>query len=163
MMQRTRNLPENVRLLAPIDALDFFDHQSATLHRAKTPLEAWNIIMARPQPVLKAAFTVRDAISARFGVKKIGGFTGTTQSELKVGDYLDFFLVEETTKDCLVLTERDRHLDVMTCISTRDDEISITSSVKTHNWFGKAYMLPVAPAHKLIVRNMLTYLKSRSA
>jgi len=33
--------------------------------------------------------------------------------------------------------------------------LSITTSVKTHNAFGRLYMLPVAPAHGVIVRSML--------
>ena len=43
----------------------------------------------------------------------------------------------------------------MTCITTHDQRLTITSSVITHNAFGRAYMLPVAPAHRLIVWLML--------
>lgn len=161
-MQQMPKLPPNVRLLAPREQLDFFDYQSVTMRRPVSPLEAWNIIMDRPQPLLKAAFKVRDRISSFFGVKQIGGFSGAARQSVEVGDRLDFFLVEEASPDCLVLTERDRHLDVMTCVSTRDHDLAITSSVKTHNGFGKAYMLPVAPAHKVIVRGMLRYLESQA-
>jgi hypothetical protein len=141
--------------LGPPQSLDYYDSQSVTLVRPVAPLDAWNIIMASPQPVLRAAFAVRDAISARFGVKRIGGFTGARVGQVAVGDYLDFFLVEDTTPEHLVLTERDRHLDVMTCVSCEGTVLTITSSVITHNWFGRAYMLPVGVAHKVIVRGML--------
>jgi hypothetical protein len=144
-----------IRTLGPRDQLSYYDSQSVELVRPVAPLEAWNIIMASPQPVLRAAFAVRDAISARFGVKRIGGFTGARVGQVAVGDYLDFFLVEEATPEHLVLTERDRHLDVMTCVSCEGARLSITSSVVTHNLFGRAYMLPVGIAHKVIVRGML--------
>lgn len=148
-----------IRTLGPIAILDYHDSQTVTLPRAVTPLEAWNTIMASPQPVLRAAFKVRDAVSSRFGVKQIGGFSGKPVGDVIAGQYLDFFLVEEVAPDSLVLTERDRHLDVMTCISSDGSALTITSSVITHNWFGRAYMLPVGVAHRIIVRNMLARLK----
>ncbi|MBT2130679.1 DUF2867 domain-containing protein [Planktotalea lamellibrachiae] len=37
--------------------------------------------------------------------------------------------------------------------------VTITSSVRTHNGFGKAYMWPVAPAHKVIVNLTLAQLR----
>ncbi|OZA94382.1 DUF2867 domain-containing protein [Altererythrobacter sp. H2] len=148
-----------IRTLGPVATLDYHDSQSVTLARPLAPLQAWNMIMASPQPLLGAAFRIRDAISARFGVKRIGGFSGQRVSEVSAGDYLDFFLVEETTPERLVLTERDRHLDVMTCVSCAGPVLTITSSVITHNRFGRAYMVPVGLAHRLIVRNMLARLR----
>ncbi|PRY92428.1 DUF2867 domain-containing protein [Donghicola tyrosinivorans] len=148
-------LPPNAQLLAPAAKLDYFDVRSAPLPHPMTALEAWNLIMSRPLPLIRLAFKIRDAISGLFGVKKIGGFTGARQTSVATGDHLDFFLVEDITPDCLVLTERDRHLDVMTCIAVHDDRLFVISSVLTHNLFGKVYMLPVGPAHKLIVNAML--------
>ena len=66
------------------------------------------------------AFRIRDAVSSAFGVKRIGGFSGKPIEFVSVGQHLDFFLVEHADDECLVLTQRDRHLDVMTCISTHD-------------------------------------------
>jgi hypothetical protein len=148
-----------IKTLGPVESLDYYDSQSVTLARPLAPLQAWNTIMASPQPLLRAAFKVRDAISSRFGVKRIGGFTGQPVSEVAAGQYLDFFLVEEASPSRLVLTERDRHLDVMTSISSAGPILTITSSVITHNGFGRAYMVPVGIAHRLIVRNMLKRLK----
>lgn len=79
----------------------------------------------------------------------------------QVGDRLDFFLVERSAPDMLVLTERDRHLDVMACLSIADRVLTITSSVVTHNTYGRLYMLPVGPAHKLIVNSHLKRLKRK--
>lgn len=152
-----------VRVLAAIDALDYFDSQSAILSRSISPLEAWNLGLQDPQPVLRIAFKIRDAVSKLFGVKAIGGFSGTCKDSVQTGDYLDFFLVEHSDDNSLVLTERDRHLDVMTCLSTAGHEVSITSSVIVHNLFGRVYMLPVGIAHKFIVRNTLRRLQQKTA
>lgn len=110
--------------------------------------------MRDPQPLLKIAFRIRDTISSAFGVKRIGGFSGEAAASVSVGEHLDFFLVEYVDDACLVLTERDRHLDVMTCISVQARTLSVTSSVCVHNLFGRAYMIPVGIAHRWIVRHM---------
>ncbi|MEP4198470.1 MAG: DUF2867 domain-containing protein [Aliishimia sp.] len=148
-----------IHTLAPPAKLDFFDTQTVTLPRPITPLEAWRLIAARPIPLLKLAFRVRDMISSRFGVKQIGGFSTNVPDAVNVGDMLDFFLVEHVSDNVLTLSERDRHLDVLTCVSSQSHELTITSSVRTHNTFGRAYMIPVAPAHKLLVRAMLRRLR----
>lgn len=155
-------MAEVPRTVQPMRDLNYYDQRSVELSVAISPLEAWNLIMAGPQPVLHVAFRIRDSISARFGVKRIGGFSGTRKEAVQAGDYLDFFLVEHIGPDLLILTERDRHLDVMTCISTKEKRVTVTSSVVTHNLFGRACMVPVGVAHKLIVTAMLRRLKRRA-
>ena len=152
----------NIRVLEPVSGLDYYDTQSVDLPKKIRPLEAWNAIMEDPQPLLKVAFRVRDAISSRFGVRSIGGFSGVAADVIKVGDKLDFFSVEHHDENALVLTERDRHLDVMTCISAEGMSISVTSSVRVHNGFERAYMVPVGIAHKWIVRGMLRRLRRKA-
>lgn len=144
--------PRPLRLVAPLGALAFLDIQSMDLPRPMTPLQAWRFLQGSPIPLVALAFRLRDAIAARFGVKRLGGFKGRQPDSVRPGDHLEFFLVEESTPEVLVLTERDRHLDVMTAITVEGRRLSVTSSVVTHNAFGRLYMLPVAPAHRLIVR-----------
>ncbi len=147
--------------LRPLPELDYHDSRSIVLPKAITPLEAWNLMTADPQPLMQLAFRARDAVSSLFGVKRIGGFSGTWRDEVRPGDRLDFFRVEQVAADRLVLTERDRHLDVMICVSTAERLLTITASVVTHNLFGRLYMLVVGPAHKLIVSGDLKRLKRR--
>lgn len=152
---QTMQLPAQVMLVAPRAQLAYLDCQSIRLPHPITPLQAWRKVMARPLPGMKTAFRLRDAISARFGVARIGGFSGAVQDAPQVGDRLDFFLIEHLSDAVLTLTARDRHLDVMICITTDAGRLAITASVITHNGFGRAYMLPVGPAHRLIVWAML--------
>ncbi len=153
--------PVQIELVAAREKLNFFDQQSVELPHSMTALEAWNHIMADPLPFMGLAFKVRDAIAARFGVKRIGGFSGKKAGFVQVGDKLDFFLVETLTDKVLSLSERDKHLDVLTCVTCVENTLTITSSVKVHNRFGRLYMLPVAPAHRLIVRVMLRRLSRK--
>jgi hypothetical protein len=156
-------LPTDCDLVAPPGRLSFLDSQSLPLPAPMTALEAWNRVMARPLPGMALAMRLRDAVSARFGVRRIGGFSGRRVRAVQPGDHLDFFLVERAAPQVLTLTARDRHLDVMTCVTTGDRRLAITSSVITHNLFGQLYMLPVAPAHRLIVRSMLRRLRRELA
>lgn len=142
-------------LVAERAALDFFDARGIDLPAPLTALDAWNLAMSQPLPGLRTAFKIRDALSARFGVKRIGGFSRGRAADIKAGDHLDFFLVERAEPEILSLSARDRHLDVVTCITTFGQRLTITSSVRVHNAFGRLYMLPVAPAHRLIVSLML--------
>ncbi|WP_299962328.1 DUF2867 domain-containing protein [uncultured Roseobacter sp.] len=148
----------------PRSQLDYLDTQQIALDEDITPLAAWSRMTTDVSPVLRAAFALRDWVCSLAGVKSIAGFSGRTVETVSAGDHLDFFLVEYVDDRSLVLTERDRHLDVMTCISVGDRVVSVTSSVKVHNWFGRAYMLPVGIAHRRIVRSMLRRLEhARSA
>lgn len=151
--------PPACDLVAPRDQLAFYDSQSIPLPRPITALEGWNALMARPLPGLATAMRLRDVIAVRFGVQRIGGFSGRRAEMAKPGDHLDFFLVERSEPTVLTLTARDRHLDVMTCVTTTAGQLGITTSVITHNWFGRLYMLPVAPAHLVIVQAMLRRLR----
>ncbi|MBO9474774.1 DUF2867 domain-containing protein [Shimia sp. R10_1] len=144
----------NIRILRPLPELYYYDRQDMLLPEHMRALTAWNGMTRDPQPFLKVAFQIRDAISSVFGVKRIGGFSGKSVETVSSGQYLDFFLVEYVDDTCLVLTERDRHLDVMTCISTHEKKLSVTSSVCVHNLFGRLYMIPVGIAHRWIVRGM---------
>lgn len=156
-----------IQIVAPKAELAFFDSQFTDLSHPVTPLEAWELMHRRPLPGMALAFWLRDHISALFGVRRIGKITGRTRGAderpLQVGDKLDFFAIETLTDTNLTLTVRDRHLDVMTCLTIAHGMLTVTSSVKTHNLFGKIYMLPVRPAHKLIVAMSLKRLRQELA
>ncbi len=138
------------------------------LHRSKTivqsDLSAFDVYCQMTNDMswlLKYAFKIRDKISTLAGVKKINGFSATKPNKApNIGEYLDFFLVEFISNDEIILTSRDKHLSVMLFIKLKNNktnkrEFSITTSVITHNLFGKLYMLPVAPTHNIIVRSAM--------
>jgi len=146
--------PEAVTL-ADHSAVDYFDSQTVAISRSITALEAWSIISEQTGPLMRLAFKLRDVISAPFGVRRIGGFSRLRRSHVTAGDQLDFFLVERIERNVLVLTARDNHLDVMTCVTTGERSVSITVTVITKNFYGRLYMLPVGLAHRRIVRDSL--------
>lgn len=145
--------------LAPANDLDFLHILTVRSAEPMTALGAWNRITAEPPPGLGLAFRLRDALSAPFGVKRIGGFSGRAREQVQAGDRLDFFLVEQATNTALVLTARDRHLDAMTSVAVSGRDVTVTTSVKIHTLFGRAYMIPVGLAHPMIVRVTMARLK----
>ena len=161
--EQTDRMEMPIPLVAPRASLAYYDAQSQPLSQDMTALAAWNATMETPIPGMAAAMWLRDRISGLFGVAPIHGFSGKRREGLAIGDRLDFFLVEDIRDQLLVLTARDTHLDVMTTVTTYDRVLTITSSVVTHNWFGRAYMLPVGIAHKIIVWYILRRFRAASA
>ncbi|KII33897.1 DUF2867 domain-containing protein [Pseudomonas fluorescens] len=151
--------PSPAHTLSTLPDLDYYHSRSVLLPVEITTLDAWNFMRAKPGLVMRLAFRTRDAISSLFGVKRIGGFSGARREAIQAGEKLDFFLVEHSAPDLLILSVRDRHLDVMICLSIADHVFTITSSVVTHNVFGRLYMLPVGLVHKLLVNRDLERLK----
>ena len=101
-------------LIADRIRLSFLDEQRLTLPRPMTALEVWNRMMARPLPMMATAMRIRDAISARFGVARIGGFSGRPVSDVAAGDRLDLFLVGRSEPEGPTPAARGRHRKVMT-------------------------------------------------
>lgn len=147
--------PEGARILATKEHLNYFDVRGVPLPREMTAYEAWQHMLSRPLFGMKTAFWVRDRISELFGVQKIGGFSSQYRHAPTKGEKLDFFVVEDIDNERLILVQRDRHLDVMTAITTSGGIMAVTSSVLTHNLFGKLYMVPVGIAHRHIVNSLL--------
>ncbi|MBW4985800.1 DUF2867 domain-containing protein [Mameliella sp. CS4] len=151
-----------LRIVAPRSQLNFLDIQSVTLAEPLSPIQTYGHLSGWMAQRFGWAFRVRDALSAPFGVRPIRGFSGRKPVAATEGERLDFFLVEKATPDVLVLTGRDRHLDVMTCIACSGRDVSITSSVVTHNAFGRLYMVVVGPMHRVIVRRSLAHMKDQA-
>ena len=132
---------------------------SRALPRDMTAYEAWRAILTRPLPGMATAMRLRDAVVARLGLERIGGFGKSWPEAPQPGDRLDFFTVERIGPGILTLAARDRHLDTITCLTIADGILTVTSSVRTHNRLGQLYMIPVGPAHRLIVRLMLARMR----
>ena len=152
-------VPVGAALIAPREALDFLHVGEVELAQPLTALEVWSRTTAGGLPLVPLTFRVRDGISGLFGVAPIGGLKAPPPEGVRVGDELAFFTVDAVRDDLLALAVRDRHLDVMACITAEGRKVQVTASVRVKNLFGHVYMLPVGPAHRLIVWAMLRRLK----
>jgi hypothetical protein len=100
-------------------------------------------------------------ISTRFGTRTIGGYSGRAPDFGVRWRKAGFLPVAPIDADMLILTERDRHVNVMICVSKQDLRLTITGAVVTPNALGRFFMLPVAPIHRLIVRHDLRSARPR--
>lgn len=75
------------------------------------------------------------------------------------GEQIGLFKVFHKSENEVILGEDDKHLDfrVSLFLNKVDEtkELTISTSVKFNNRFGKLYFVPVKPFHKLIVPTML--------
>jgi hypothetical protein len=159
MCLQSEALRDGATLVGPMAEVHYLDARSMDLPRAFTPLEVWDRIMAAGLPGLKLAFRIRDRLARLGGIRPIGGLTTQRPAAPQAGDRLDFFTIQRITDEEMVLGVRDRHLDVIVSVLTGAQRLTITASVHNHNWLGRLYMIPVAPAHRLIVALMLWRLK----
>ncbi|WP_085676771.1 MULTISPECIES: DUF2867 domain-containing protein [unclassified Pseudomonas] len=154
-----------VQLIAAQADLDFLHTDSVPLTAPLAAVQAYCAITSDVPGWLARAFRIRDFISRRFNVTDIHGFTRRDPGQVPaVGERLDFFTVEAISDQQLVLTSRDTHLAVMVCMDVSAGEcglpqLSVTTSVKCFNTFGRLYMVPVGRVHGVIVRRMLANLQ----
>jgi hypothetical protein len=98
----------------------------------------------------------------RLGLRDVGAFRKAGPNPpgtVAVGDPLGIFRVLAADEAELVLGVDDSHLDVRISVLKRGDarraSYVIGSVVTIHNRLGRLYMLPVAPIHRLIVRDAM--------
>lgn len=78
------------------------------------------------------------------------------------GEQIGLFKVFDKTDTEVVLGEDDKHLDFRVSLFLEQQDpnfpgkhLTISTTVRFNNWFGKVYFIPVRPFHKLIVPVML--------
>jgi hypothetical protein len=98
---------------------------------------------------------LRNAIVAPFGLKTSGA------SEAKSGGMVGLFPVLSETSGQLIAGFNDHHLDFRVVIDvasvdgSRDQDVTATTLVLTHNRLGRAYLAAILPFHRLITRSLL--------
>jgi hypothetical protein len=113
----------------------------------------------------KKMFAFRNKIVGLFGLKT-GSETEKQQLEkdfkCEVGERMGIFTVFDKTDNEIVIGENDKHLDFRVSLLFDENKnhfdeksLTISTTVKFHNWLGVLYFLPVRPFHKLIVPAML--------
>lgn len=103
---------------------------------------------------------VRDAIVAVFGLKT-AKHLATLPSDAKA-KRIGIFKVYSTSETEIVLGEDDKHLDFrvsLLCTTRSGPQLGRTLTVSTvvhcHNLLGRAYILVIAPFHRLVVKASL--------
>ncbi|AZF21433.1 MULTISPECIES: DUF2867 domain-containing protein [unclassified Pseudomonas] len=99
--------------------------------------------------------TVRDTIVACFGLK-------TARYLASLADRVGVFKVYSTHRTEIVLGEDDKHLDFRISLLCADEaepdgsrQLVFSTVVHCHNRLGRAYIMVIAPFHRLVVKASL--------
>jgi uncharacterized protein DUF2867 len=102
---------------------------------------------------VEALVDLRNRIVAPFGLKTSG------KDEVEAGGMIGLFPVLSETPERLVAGFDDHHLDFRVVVDVapagRDREVTATTLVLTHNWFGRAYLAAIMPFHRMIAKTLL--------
>ncbi|MFZ4928900.1 DUF2867 domain-containing protein [Chryseobacterium sp. Mn2064] len=125
----------------------------------------------------KKMFAFRNKMVKLFGLK-----TGDNGKQTKnmndftceIGEQVGIFKIFDKTDHEIIIGEDDKHLDFRVSLlydptkdKNKENCLTISTTVKFHNWLGVLYFLPVRPFHQLIVpailKRMITQLNTTVA
>ena len=117
---------------------------------------AWVSDMMRLRDRLVAIFGIKTSAELRAGKGRPNRMKGTSSD---IGGRIGAFTILARTENEILLGGNDRHLDFRVSILRGDtgdvSDISVTTVVKLNNLLGRFYLLPVKPAHRVIVPAMM--------
>jgi hypothetical protein len=152
-------VPPATRISSEIVGSDFHDCYLMPLaHGGRSALEIFLATVARSPRWVEAMMAVRNRVVGLFGLKNLGNLGSLPPlkqaAAYKVGDRVGIFTLLSATDDEVILGDSDKHLDVKVslCKVMRDNReaVAVTTVVHIHNLLGRAYMLFVAPMHRII-------------
>jgi hypothetical protein len=110
-------------------------------------------MMARQPRWAEALVALRNLLMAPLGLRTSGA------GLVPPRDMIGIFPVVSETPDRLIAGFNDKHLDfrVVVDVTAPDGvrQVTATTLVKTHNWFGRTYLAIILPFHRLIVPALL--------
>lgn len=151
-------------LLHPLLPGSHFVHASRInlVRRPDSAVQAYLDIARQVPAWFDGLMRLRNAGMRLLGMKHLGAIRSVpahAPEGLAVGDRLGIFTVRALTADGVVLGDSDRHLRVELSVELGlgDDscELQVSTVVHLHRPFGRLYMLPVAPLHRVIVPRLL--------
>ena len=100
-----------------------------------------------------ALLSLRNLVVSPLGLKTSG------DGALAPGGMIGIFPVLSETPERLIAGFNDSHLDFRVVIDVTVPEgvrqVTLTTLVKTHNWFGRTYLAVIMPFHRLIAPALL--------
>ena len=163
---RKSEVPLSSKAAQLLQGASFYDAWSITSTKVdRSALEHFLAAAEKTPDWVNAAMGARNRIVQLFGLKNLGALDNldvTRKPEAyKPGDRVGIFTLFENAFDEVLLGDRDKHLNVVLSVyrrplpGGRDVEVTLTTVVHVKNLLGRLYMLPVAPAHRIIAPAVL--------
>jgi hypothetical protein len=146
---------------------DYFDSFKTIINDSTNTIDSSHVakaFMSSAPSWVDGLFALRNKIVGVFGLKTGPQLTSKEEVlnsfEGNPGESLGFFKVFEKTENEIILGEDDSHLDFRVSLLLEPNTdltkvLTITTTVKFKNAFGRIYFFPVKPFHRLIVPVML--------
>ena len=144
-------------LRTQLPGADFVHACHATTRRdGRSALQAYRDMAASIPGWFDGLMALRNHGMRLLGMKHLGSLRAVQDTnDPAAGQRLGIFTLQALGEDAIVLEDDDRHLRVQLALQWQGDVLEVVTVVHTHNAFGRLYMLPVAPVHRLIVPHLL--------
>lgn len=144
-------------LRTQLPGADFVHACHATTRRdGRSALQAYRDMAASIPGWFDGLMALRNHGMRLLGMKHLGSLRAVHDTDdPAAGQQLGIFTLQSLDDDAIVLEDDDRHLRVQLALQWQGDVLEVVTVVHTHNAFGRFYMLPVAPVHRLIVPHLL--------
>lgn len=144
-------------LRTQLPGADFVHACHATTRRdGRSALQAYRDMAASIPGWFDGLMALRIHGMRLLGMKHLGSLRAVHDTDdPAAGQRLGIFTLQSLDDDAIVLEDDDRHLRVQLALQWQGDVLEVVTVVHTHNAFGRFYMLPVAPVHRLIVPHLL--------
>lgn len=145
-------------LYAQLPGADF-RHASRvqTVRGGRTALQAYRDLAAAVPGWFDGLMTMRNRGMRLLGMKDLGALRAVPSAGMpRPGERIGIFTLQALCDTAIVLEDDDRHLRVQLAVQWHgEDMLEVATVVHVHNAFGRLYMQPVAPIHRLIVPHLL--------
>ncbi|MBH1579501.1 DUF2867 domain-containing protein [Stenotrophomonas maltophilia] len=144
-------------LRTQLPGADFVHACHAIIRRdGRSALQAYRDMAASIPGWFDGLMALRNHGMRLLGMKHLGSLRAVQDTnDPAAGQRLGIFTLQSLDDDAIVLEDDDRHLRVQLALQWQGDVLEVVTVVHTHNAFGRLYMLPVAPVHRLIVPHLL--------
>ncbi|MES1954938.1 DUF2867 domain-containing protein [Salinisphaera hydrothermalis] len=122
-------------------------------------------VLGHPPVWFKGLISLRDILVAGLNIKTSRRLRGDAEADDAA--HIDFFRVLAVSENEVIIGEDDRHLDFRGSVLIRpvpgraEAELIATTVVHCHNRLGKAYLMIIAPFHRLVIRSNLSRAAAR--
>lgn len=157
-------VPAHSKIAADLPGAYFYDcYQTPFDHTGLSAMQIYLNTFARTPAWVNCLMGARNRIVGLFGLKNLGGMKSLNKNksaeDYQVGDRAGIFSLVYKSEEEVILCDSDKHLDVKVSVSRQvkdgQPSIAVTTVVHVHNNLGRAYMLFVGPAHKVIAPAVL--------
>ena len=158
------NVPDESAVASSLNNAYFFDAWAIKAAEPKLdPLAQFLRILLMTPRWVDTLMKFRNTLVRPFGLKNLGTLSNINpdkaSNEYRLGERIGIFTLKHSGHNEALLMDEDKHLDVVVSVCNQVQEngdviVTVSTVVHLKNWLGRAYMLPVKPAHYMIAKAM---------